>query len=248
MSLTKILTADDLAAFVEERCSRHWNNTRQALLLTTLGTEALASMDDKTLLKRLGGIKSFIDNNVKSLRVITHKSSVGKHGVVPADADIPENTDFLFTANSGPLNHQSSVQLSYHPGLWKAFKNPVKPGCARVWSFSTPHSYTDIPMGQPIPEKSIEIPERFVIGIDGPLGPVNAATLRDNIRKFIAERDLEESSLISKPTPRSDGSEASLESTGQSVDFATALARLSKLDQSRISIPLDIVMEMFRAR
>ncbi len=249
MEISEILTADDLAKFAEERCEKHWANTRQALLLTTLGTEALALMKDKTLIKQLGGLKSFIDKSVKSLRVIPYKSAAGKHGVVPAAADVPENTDFLFSAGtSSPASHQKNTQQSYHSGFWKAFKNPSIPGHARVWSADTPHIYSDIPMGQDMPEHSLEIPERFISGIEGPLGPVNAAILRENIRKYIAERDLDEEKLIYKPSQKRPETLAYTDSDDRGSNFAQALSKLSKADQARISIPLDIVLELFRVR
>lgn len=248
MEINEILTADDLAKFVEERCEKHWANTRQALLLTTLGTEALALTKDKALLKKLGGLKSFIDKNVGSLLVIPHKSAAGKHGVVPAAADVPENTDFLFSSGTNSPAPQKTTQQSYHSGFWKAFKNPSIPGHARVWSADTPHIYFDVPMGQNMPEHSLEIPERFISGIEGPLGPVNAAILRENIRKYIAERDLDEENLIYKPSQKKPETVAQIYGGDQGSNFAQALSKLSKADQARIAIPLDIVMEMFRVR
>ncbi|TAX75463.1 hypothetical protein ELI00_03805 [Rhizobium ruizarguesonis] len=250
MTTEQIQTADDLANFVKVRCDEHWTNTRQALLLTTLGTEAIALMIDKTLLRRLGGLKSFIEATVKSLRVISHKIATGKHGVVPADADIPEDTDFLFAAASTPpTQHLAIEQRSFHSGFWKAFKDPLIPGRARVWSSSSPQHYSDILMGEPIPEHAVEIPEKFILGIEGLLGPGDAAKLRKLIKEYIEERDLDESIFVSSKVKKIDKSYSYVSISGQTNgDFVTALTKLSKSDQARISIPLDIVMELFRLR
>lgn len=248
MSHEIIRNADDLTSFIVERCKEHWSKTHRALLLTSLGNEAVNLLEDKLLLKHLGGLKGFVENSVPNVKVVTHSATSGKHGIVPEEAQIPEDTDFLFTseANKRSMGGRNS-RVFYHRGFWKAFKHPLKPGYSRVWSSSTPEAFDDLPMGAVIPEHSFQIPEKFIIGIPGQLSAADVEKINESIDEYIRAHDYDENVFMSDKRQKNQESKVrALPVDG--VDIGVALSSLSKTDQARILIPLDIVLEMIGRR
>lgn len=250
--MDEISTRQDLVKFIEERCNEHWHERGHALLLTTLGTEAIQRLTDKGFLRTLGGLKKFIQANVPSVTVISHKNAAGKDGIVPKDADIPGNTDFLFfPIGSNPASAQSSERRSYHSGFWKAFKEPIAPGKVRVWLPSAPHAYTDLLEAAVKPAGSVAIPNKYILGIEGPILSADARKIKDRIESFISDTGADAASFINRQeqsVARKTESRQSLPGQLDNSEVFAAFLKLPRSDQARIAVPLDIVVDLLKSR
>lgn len=247
-----ISTQSDLAKFIAESCKEHWQQSRQALLLTTVGTAAKKRMDNKNLLVAYGGLKKFIESLVPEVQIISHKNAAGKDGIVPSNADIPENTDFLFTPiGAGPVASPVAERRSYHSGFWKAFKEPLLADKKRIWDAATPQTFLDVANSEITPTGMFEIPRKYIVEIEGPVYGAEARKIKDAIAAYLSETGLDADRFVirqEQSAPKKGEVRQGGAVSGNSGDVIAAFLRLSRSEQARITVPLDIVVELLRSR
>jgi hypothetical protein len=247
-----ISSQSELAKFIADSCKEHWQQSRQALLLTTVGTEAKKRLDNKNLLRAYGGLKKFIESYIPEVKIISHRNASGKDGIVPSDADVPENTDFLFTpAGVSPTASPTIERRSYHSGFWKAFKEPLPTDKKRIWDAATPQKYVDVADSETTPTAAFEIPRKYILGIEGAVYGAEARKINDTIAAYLSDNALEAHRFVNKQeqfTSKKGEFRQGSAVHGNDSDIIAAFLRLSRSEQARITVPLDIVVELLRSR
>ncbi|WP_155898600.1 hypothetical protein [Aurantimonas coralicida] len=239
----------ELAEYIKEACRNHWHEHHYALLLTQLGTQISAE------LKKFApkGVKNFIETElVDELDVVPDLNATGKFGVVPKDAELPGDRAELFRppvrryANIG-AKQDSTKHIIYHRGLWKAFRDPLALGFHRYWNKDKPESYQDSTTGDATDPRLIKIPQDL-IGSDSVMdGTPKPDVLRERIRKFIMSRNEDESDFIDRVFDENERRVARTTNASlENISIGDAINRLSRSDQARIMIPLDIVAELLK--
>jgi hypothetical protein len=256
----------EIARAVMDIIRQHWNDTHQAIPLTTLGSKAgsIPGYRQQQTLPLLQFLRTCLDAEV---RLVRHPYKEGTWAAVPSDAppDIPDVE--LFPAPSSARADTSKTRKTYDPKFWGVFAKPLSNG--KRWLLLTKRGsdivdfeFRDFPDDVEPPEGAIEVGPDFIVGGDIPSGPDRSSIVYGNIQRWFSTHGVPETPFLLRPpldlVPRTHYSEpahrmgvsaAPLQSSGSSAlsrlkQLSAGLELIDRSDQARIMVPLDIISKL----
>jgi hypothetical protein len=214
---------------------KHWSRTGRALLIAQLGSRLGANT--RTEIEADTGLKlqAFIRTNMTDdLLIHPNPRSPDILGLFPRDAQLAEDLSFYFQPAGQPAAKR------YRPSFWAAFAKPIAPNYRR---YIRPDDlfFVDLPQTAPAPVNTLEITRDAV--------PPEDADGRDqliiqSISKWLAQTSLpEQSVLLGAHTD----SRIATEQTSHNLLFSI-LSHLDDAELKRITLPMDIVRKLARAK
>lgn len=226
--------SDAAFAFIKDEVGAYWRKEKRALLLSTLGKRVRDKFPD-FFEKHSDGLSRVIEVNHLA-KVMVHPSIIQKIGAIPLDADASGDGTALFEA--GASLRRPRLQSEF----WTAFHNPVSE--KRFVQLKDGRTLVSDVASAPSPSAIEILPSD--LAADAPPGDRIKVTwqkietwLKRNGLSYEAFADLE---AEKNSVPRV------FISHRDGADWAKALLNLSKQDQARILIPLDIVTKMLSSK
>jgi hypothetical protein len=115
--------AEELARLIEGIVSEHWNTTKKAILLTTLGKAIRDGHPDLVDCLR-PTLKRFVENS-HAAKVITHPDLFQTLGAVPLSVDTSSDLRPLFENKRQASENITSV-VPFRDEIWELFRAPFK--------------------------------------------------------------------------------------------------------------------------
>lgn len=234
--------------FIGKLVEEHWSQTHKAMLLSQLGLQVKRAFPDSPAMLSTG-LLNFL-TAWPAVQMVHHPHIKEKIGAIPLNVPIPSDISTVFSEkqfSSADEPRFGRPSVRYISDFWKAFYTPIVG--RRFVKLPTPDDphvrIIDHPDGKEEPN-SYEILSSDVDISVGPLDEKVPATAR-RIESWLQRHGLSASSFIADlPAPSYGRHSGALLHAASPI--GVALARLDALDQSRISIPLDLVVKMLNGR
>jgi hypothetical protein len=150
-----------------------------------------------------------------------------------------------------PLPVTIRSDARYHSGFWVAFKNSLDANFRRYLTEQFRH-FVDLPLEAAAPPNSFELDRSYIVGIDGPLPPIDAVRIHNAITRFISDHSINPALVYreaaSLPSTRSAAttSDPGVNWDSELANLARGLNQLKYSELARINIPLDIVLDLLK--
>jgi hypothetical protein len=221
-------------------------------LLTGLGSEIRKNLAPGVTLETLAPdrLQRFIKYELaKDISIIEPNPPNGTLGIIPATVSITDPNLFFRPAThstSQPITARTDAR--YHSGFWVAFKNPLDLNLRRYLIEQFRH-FVDLPLTAPAPPNSFELDRSYVVGIEGALPPSDAIRVHNAITRFLSDHSLNPALVYREAVsllPHQSQTGSLTTDSGEIVELARGLHQLGFSDLSRISIPIDIDLQILR--
>ena len=209
-----------------------WEKYRRPLLLSRLGGEDDCRIG-RLAKQEAGSLGAYLRHRLAAqVRVIHHSAKPTVAGAIPADAEIPENTDFNMLLDQ---THGRAVNTTprYHRAFWAAFRKPLDEPNGRYMSVQPPLRFQDA-SPEDRPDGFAEITREYIAGLE-----VEEKEVQQKIQDWLAANGLDSEPFLLKSKP----TVARLPSDDL---LGRLLLALESDELERISMPLDIVLKLRR--
>ena len=218
----------DLNSFIRDTVSRHWVANSSPLLLTALG-QLLRSARPQFVHFVRDGLKNYLTQS-NIVTVVTDSTNPGKVGAIPIE--VKKEGDDAF--RQAPKGSNPRLDRTF----WAAFTTPILGKRFVVLTSDDPPSFQIQDRSDGTDREGYEISPQDIARSGSE--PVVASEVWSKILAWLTRNRLPLATF--KPLPKLD---SRVEDRRDSVEeVARALARLSPQEQSRITIPLDLVAKM----
>lgn len=217
--------------------TNHWNLTGKAFNLAKVKPELLRNHVDVEA--HLSGRKlkdAILEDATDELRLIRDPNNKLTWGVVPYDAELPNNLGDIFGSSKEATSNDSG-SIRFNRTVWLAFSRPLKPAHKRFLELrSTGPFLHEVPDGQPLPPAGIEIAESYILkqDSDSTTPDQRDQVVVDSIKRWAQEKEISLRDLARRETVHSSASTAN---EANMLD----ISNLTQADKARIMIPLDLV-------
>jgi hypothetical protein len=234
-------TLDDrVRAWIIKTTKEYWDARKSAFLLSELGGRLKRELPDSANLP--AGLRRFLELR-PIVQIVAHPEVAEKIGVVPLDVAVPRDIKELF-----PVSRQPRDSATFYPEFWRAFFLPfgAKKRFVVMPSATQPRvrvADTDvIPAG----ETAYEIlpSDLATPPIDAPASDKAKATFA-KIRAWLERNGLPEEPFVLHPAEKPTRPFPTQDTRSS---WSSALAHLDYSDQSRIFIPLDVVIKLLEGK
>lgn len=229
--------AEELARRIEGIVSAHWNATKKAMLLTTLGKAIREGHPDLVDYLR-PTLRRFVEES-HAANVITHPDLFQTQGAVPLQVDISSDLRSFFD-NKRQVSEDTIPVVSFHDEIWDLFKAPFKNTRYVVTSSGKYIGIVDSKDGIPGGHTAMPVDRSDIIDVGiAPIDRKIDATSR-SIRAWVDKWGLNLSTFTKhRETGRPHKDQSDL-----IEDLSKHLSKLDRHDQARIFVPLDLVAKM----
>jgi hypothetical protein len=225
-----------------EMVSSHWNTTKKAYLMSALGMALRTKLPESRELLS-GGLKNFLRQWPVAQRV-EYPGVVGKEGLIPNGEPIPSDVKSLFEikATNGMPSSPSGDPV-YQDIFWSAFIRPVL-----EIRYVLIHPDSSISVADSLESdlnlKFYEITPSDISSAPPGMAIIEKAQLtHKKIKEWIEKNNLDLNIFLKHKTKMIPQSAVDKLSMLKSI-----FGDLSKEDQSRISIPMDILLKIVSQR
>lgn len=223
-----------IEAFIIKTVESYWNDHQRAYLLSSLGTLLKREFDD-TAIFFPKGVKDFL-REWPLVQLVQHPEINEKTGLIPANVPVPKDIPALFI--KGKFVSPKELHVSYVQHFWNAFFQPLEK--ARYVSVAKDGSF-DITENEPDSEKqNYEITAADIVP-DDPSIPMQdkVSATRDKIKSWLSRNSLDATQFA-----RNISRKGERLPTNNMEMLKQVFSKLSQHDQSRISIPVDIILKL----
>lgn len=231
---------EDLKRSIPELTRQHWEKTRKALLLASLGqTLRRAGHDLKVELRGQKMVPFLLMELADKVKILQSPFDKLVYGIVPVDADTGDAGEPLFARERGKSEEKA---FRFDRRVWLAFSRPVAPGFVRALFWEPELGFEDISKQDAEKVPNNIVPEELIIPVGKVPSDERNAVLQQNIREWFEKRGVNIEVARSKVT----------QAAGVLIEDGSALAALIQAldprDLSRISMPLDIIAKLVDAK
>lgn len=225
---------DAIKEFVSDIVSRHWDECGRAVMLSSIGVRIKRNFEDFDA-RSVGGVRDFC-KKIPTIKVISFPGIEEKAGLVPADANLPEDLSLVFS------NKSEAVRTPiYARSFWTAFTAARE---RSVYASIYPHGAFKISEDRdPDASMSIEILTSDVSGA------LSSSTIPEKVRATHERIDawLRRNSIDGRVFTEDNGERRAIGplSKGSLKSLVDALSSLDREDLKRIKIPADIIVKLF---
>jgi hypothetical protein len=233
---------EELVKWLQSTVEKKWLDTGKAYLLSQLGLEASRTFPSlKDLMP--DGIKRFIGDNSVA-RIVTHSAISQKVGAIPNSAVEQADPDSLFARS---LSTPHINRQRYNSQFWRSFHTPLSDRRFVIITAANEPKVRIVERTEsPAEGQSFEILSTDIVsnGAGMPLDE-RVKAVQEKINSWIDRHNID-SQLLYEEEPNELRPIGQLRSIIRSQKFP--IDALSHTDQSRIMIPLDIVIKLLDAK
>ena len=208
-----------------------WREHRAPMLLSALGNLDHGRISRGAKLYA-SGLRGFLERFVaERVLIVEHSTNSTIVGVVPRNEDTSAIQDWDALLGRPAT---ASAPRRLHPGLWAAFRKPIREDTERYIQAGETVRFSDVAAGEEVPE-GIRVDSRFIVGPEASLEAVyeSAVTWMKENRLDIADFQTESGAKTSAKLPANDL-------------LGKLILALDPPDLEKITIPMEVVAKLRR--
>lgn len=229
-----------LKDFVRATVLTAWQDRREGVLLSQLGSEIATKLPAELVRAELGKRKlvNFIEDELdREIVVFSGTRSRLTLLAVPRKAGIREDEADQYLPKGNSLNGRLRA-AGIRKAVVVAFTRPIEPGHKRLITLEPITRFDDVPADAEVPDGAKVLEEHFLVLDENTPAEIKGATLLQNIAAWRKSAELQPHEITQK-TRSEDRPVISV------LDLV--LSTLDESEQRRINMPLDVIAKL-RAR
>ena len=226
-------------AFIEKSVQNFWAERSQALLLSYLGSNLKNVFPDSDAILGRGLRRHLQTWPIATL--VAHPTQREKIGLIPLNVPLPSDVTTLFAEPKHYAPRPRSDLMLFRQDFWNLFLTPIRSRKFIVITGDQNFLITDSLPQNPVEGTAYELHQDDVVTAPQETPSFEKAKLaRDKIEAWLQRHGLDRRIFEAKRTNPARHAEEG------SSNLFDAFATLDPTDQARISVPLDIVIKIFR--